>query len=67
MKPVTYALQFRGVITVVAPGVLTLRATAPGCSLVTAVDDDGVHGRFEPAFGEEAVLESRAPRRRRHV
>jgi hypothetical protein len=59
MKLVTYSLQFRGVTTEVAPGVLTMRASAPGCSLVTAVDEEGVHGHFEPAPGDEAVLESR--------
>lgn len=58
MKPITFSLQFRGVTTVVAPGVLSTRATAPGCSLVTAVDDEGVHGHFESAPGDEAVLES---------
>jgi hypothetical protein len=45
------------VTTLVAPGVLTVRATAPGCSLVTAVDDEGVHGHFEPAPGDEAILD----------
>ena len=59
MKPVTFSLQFRGVATLVEPGVLLARATAPGCSLVTVVDEEGVHGHFEPAPGGEAVLESR--------
>jgi hypothetical protein len=59
MKPVTFSLQFRGVATAEAAGVLVVRATAPGCSLVTIVDEEGVHGHFEPATGGEAVLDAR--------
>lgn len=59
MKPITFSLQFRGITTAGAPGVLITRATAPSCSLVTEMDADGVHGHFEPAPGDEAVLESR--------
>lgn len=60
MKPVTYSLQFRGVAAQVAPGVLSLRASAPGGALTTVVDDDGgVHTSYEPAPGDEAVLEAR--------
>jgi hypothetical protein len=59
MRPITFSLQFRGVTTVVVPGVLMTRATAPGCSLITSLDEDGVRSRFEPAAGDEALLESR--------
>jgi len=58
MRPITYALQFRGVASEAGPGVLTARATAPGGSLVTVLGLDGLRGRFEPAPGEEALLES---------
>ncbi len=59
MKPVVFALQFRGVVSPVETGVLLARATAPGGSLLTVVDEDGVHGHFDSAAGGEAVLESR--------
>jgi hypothetical protein len=59
MKPVTYALQFRGVASQVAPGVLNLRASAPGGALHTVLVDDGVQSRYEPAAGDEALLEAR--------
>jgi hypothetical protein len=56
MKPITYSMQFRGVVTELAAGVLSARTSAPGCTLTTVVDDDGVHGRFTWAPGEEAEL-----------
>lgn len=59
MRPITYALQFRGVASEAGPGVLTARATAPGGSLVTVLGADGLRGHFEAAPGEEALLESR--------
>ncbi|MGZ8437157.1 MAG: hypothetical protein ACXWXA_08650 [Candidatus Limnocylindrales bacterium] len=59
MKPIAFCLQFRGTATAVAPGVLVTRATAPGCALVTSIDETGVHGHFEPSPGAEAVLETR--------
>lgn len=59
MKPVTYSLQFRGVAAHVAPGVLSLRASAPGGALTTIVDDEGVHGGYDAAAGDEALLEAR--------
>ena len=59
MRPITYALQFRGVASESASGVLMARAAAPGGSLVTILDSDGLRGHFEPASGEEALLESR--------
>src|SRR5262245_58274219 len=59
MKPVTYALQFRGVAAYVAPGVLSLRAHAPGGELTTILADDGVHGRYRGDDGDEALMEAR--------
>jgi hypothetical protein len=59
MKPVTYSLQFRGVASHVAPGVLSLRASAPGGALRTVLDERGVRGSYEPESGEKAVLEAR--------
>lgn len=59
MKPVTYSLQFRGVASTVAPGVVSLRASAPAGALTTTLDEAGVRGRFEPAPGDEALLEAR--------
>ena len=58
-KPVAYSLQLRGVASQVAPGVLSLRASAPGGALRTVLDDHGVWGTYEPAAGEEALLEAR--------
>jgi hypothetical protein len=58
-RPLTYSLQFRGVASHVAPGVFSLRASAPGGALTTVVDEAGVRGRFEPAAGDEALLEAR--------
>ena len=59
MRTLTYALQFRGVAVDVEPGVLSLRASAPGGALTTVVGDDGVHGRYEGADGDEALMEAR--------
>ncbi len=47
-------MQFRGETRRSAPGVLDAALTAPSCALVTAIDGDGLHGRFEPAPGAEA-------------
>lgn len=58
-KPVTYTLQFRGVASQVAPGVLSLRASAPGGALRTVLDDQGVRATYEPEAGDEALLEAR--------
>ena len=58
MKPVTYSLQFRGVAERVAPGVIAVRATAPSGALTTTLGEDGVHGRYESADGDEALLEA---------
>ena len=57
----TYSLQFRGVASQVAPGVLSLRASAPGGAMTTVLDEDGVHGRYASGDenGAEALLEAR--------
>lgn len=59
MKPVAYALQFRGVTSVEGPGSLTARATAPGGAFRTTVEPAGIRGALEPDPGDEAVLEAR--------
>ncbi len=59
MPPVAFSMQFRGHATLLAPGVLTARASAPSGGLVTRIDRDGIHGTFEPLEGEEALLERR--------
>lgn len=59
MAPVVISMQFRGQSTALSPGVLTARATAPSCALVTRIDESGVHGHLEPTEGEEAHLECR--------
>lgn len=52
---VTYALQFRG--QAVPEGAVTLAAArAPSALLVSVVDRDGPHGRFEDVGGAEALL-----------
>ena len=58
MKPVTYALQFRGVAESTRPGVLAIRAIASGGALTTVLGDDGVRGRYDGADGDEALLEA---------
>jgi hypothetical protein len=58
VKTLTYALQFRGVAADIEPGVLRVRASAPGGALTTVVGDDGVRGRYEGADGDEALLEA---------
>jgi hypothetical protein len=59
MMPVVYSMQFRGEARPIAPGVLSTASTAPSGALLTTIDVDGVHGRFEPAPGEEATFRSR--------
>ena len=59
MPPLAFSMEFRGHSTLLSPGVLTARATAPSGGLVTRIDRDGVHGSFEPAEGEEALVERR--------
>jgi hypothetical protein len=52
-------MQFRGQARPFAPGVLSAAMTAPSGAVLTTIDSDGVHGRFEPAPGEEATFRSR--------
>jgi hypothetical protein len=52
--PVTYALQFRGSAGDAADGA-TLAARAPSAMLVSVVERDGPHGRFEDVGVAEAV------------
>jgi hypothetical protein len=59
MQPVAFSMQFRGHTTLLSPGVLTARASAPSGGLVTRIDANGVHGAFESADGNEALLERR--------
>ena len=52
---VTYALQFRGQAE--SEGAVTLvAARAPSALLVSVVDRDGPHGRFEDVAGTEALF-----------
>ena len=53
--PVTYALQFRGQAEP-AGQVTLVAARAPSTLLVSVVDRDGPHGRFEDVGGAEAVF-----------
>jgi hypothetical protein len=59
VTPLSYALQFRGHVTPLEPGVLIAHASAPSCALVTTIDGDGVHATVEPREGGEALLELR--------
>lgn len=59
VRHVAFSMQFRGYSTRLSPGVVTARATAPSSALVTEVDPDGVHGRFEVRDGDESHLECR--------
>ncbi len=53
--PITYALQFRGQVeTTGARG--TVAARASSAMLVSVVDRDGPHGRFEDVGAGEAVF-----------
>ena len=58
MKPITFALQFRGQVAQFE-GDLRKQARAPGCALVTSLTAAGPAARFVWAPGdEEALLES---------
>lgn len=59
MVPLPYSLQFRGQAKTVGSHVFEIRAAAPGSTLITTLGPAGLSGRFEPAAGEEAFLESR--------
>jgi hypothetical protein len=59
VKPITYALQFRGQVARLGED-LRKQARAPGGALVTSLSADGPSGRFVwAAKDEEALLESR--------
>ena len=59
MHSLAFSMEFRGHATLLSPGVLTARATAPSGGLLTRIDSLGVHCRFEEVEGEEALLERR--------
>jgi hypothetical protein len=59
VKPLVYSMQFRGEARPFAPGILSAAMSAPSGALLTTIDADGVHGRFEAAPGEEATFRSR--------
>ncbi len=59
MTHTAFSIHFRGQSVRLSPGVLTARATAPSCALVTRIDGDGVHGELQPFEGGEAHLECR--------
>lgn len=58
MKPITYALQFRGQITELVPATLHEVGTAPGCSFLTTIENAELHGRCVASPGDEARLDS---------
>ena len=58
MRPIPYSLEFRGFVSDGAPGVLRARATAPGTSFLTTIDEHGLAGWFAPIPSAEAVLEA---------
>ncbi len=55
VAPVTYALQFRGQIST-AEGRATAATRASSTMLVSVVDRDGPHGRFEGVGAGEAIF-----------
>jgi len=59
VKPLAFALQFRGVASFEDRGVLVARATAPSGAIRTIVEADGVRAGYEPAPGDEAVMHAR--------
>jgi hypothetical protein len=58
VKPLVYSMQFRGEASPISPGLLGMASTAPGGSLLTTIDDEGLHAYFEAAPGEEATFRS---------
>ena len=58
MKPISYALQFRGVASPVADGVLRAETRAPSTRFVTKVGPDGLSSLVESADGDDASFES---------
>jgi hypothetical protein len=59
MHPVAFSMHFRGHATLLSPGVLAARGSAPSGGLLTRIDSTGVHGTFEAVDGDEALLERR--------
>lgn len=51
MKPISFALQFRGQV-VQEPGVLRKTASAPGCALATSLAADGLRSRFVRSYAD---------------
>jgi hypothetical protein len=58
MKPITYALQFRGRASSLGADRIRFRLTAPSSALVTSLGPEGVHGAFEDVPGGGATLET---------
>ena len=58
MKPITYALQFRGRASPLGSDRMRFGLTAPSSALVTSLRPDGVHGAFEDIPGGDAILET---------
>jgi hypothetical protein len=58
MKPITYALQFRGRASSLGSDRTRFRLIAPSSALVTSLGPEGVHGAFEDVSGGEATLET---------
>lgn len=58
-RPTTFYLPFRGTATLLRPGVLLVRATAPPSALRTTIDDHGAHARVDVDPGPDCHLESR--------
>jgi hypothetical protein len=58
MKPITYALQFRGRASPLGSDRMQFMLTAPSSALVTSLGPDGVHGAFEDIPGGDAILET---------
>jgi len=58
VKPITYALQFRGHARPLATNLVRLELTAPSAALVTTIDATGVRAHFDDVLGGEAVLRS---------
>ncbi len=52
-------MQFRGESAQLTAGVLNASMTAPSCTLVTTIDGEGLHGRFQSAPGGEASFRLR--------
>jgi hypothetical protein len=58
MKPITYALQFRGRASSLGSDRIRFRLTAPSSALVSSLGPDGLHGAYEDVAGGDATLET---------